>query len=224
MPTLPMPLWVAVLLFFASFMLGSLGALFGMSHGEPQSIEQLAWILGGMICAQIPVVFAYNMFVKPPKIKKNTGVIAIGFVVFTPLALITSGVAHFLFSSIGWEDPNEMGHETLTLIQNAEFSTYLVVVVLAATFGAGVVEEVVFRGLLLPSVAHFFGGSSAWSAIFTTSVIFSAMHIGSVPLSALLGLIVLSVGLCLARVKSGGVFAPIVIHILFNAFNIAFVL
>jgi membrane protease YdiL (CAAX protease family) len=224
MPILPMPLWVAVLLFFASLLLGSLGALFGMSHGEPQSIEQLSWISGGAICAQIPVVFAYNMFVKPPKIKKNTGVIAIGFVVFTPLALITSGVAHFLFSSIGWEDPNEMGHETLTLIQNAEFSTYLVVVVLAATFGAGVIEEVVFRGLLLPSVAHFFGGSSAWSAIFTTSVIFSAMHIGSVPLSALLGLIVLSVGLCLARVKSGGVFAPIVIHILFNAFNIAFVL
>ena len=224
MPILPTPLWVAVLLFFASLLLGSLGALFGMSHGEPQSIEQLSWISGGAICAQIPVVFAYNMFVKPPKIKKNTGVIAIGFVVFTPLALITSGVAHFLFSSIGWEDPNEMGHETLTLIQNAEFSTYLVVVVLGATFGAGVIEEVVFRGLLLPSVAHFFGGSSAWSAIFTTSVIFSAMHIGSVPLSALLGLIVLSVGLCLARVKSGGVFAPIVIHILFNAFNIAFVL
>ena len=164
------------------------------------------------------------MFTKPPNIKNNIGIIVIGFVVFTPLALITSGVAHFLFSSIGWEDPNEMGHETLTLIQNAEFSTYLVVVVLAATLGAGVIEVVVFRGLLLPSVAQFFGGSSAWIAILTTSVIFSAMHIGSVPLSALLGLIVLSVGLCLARVKSGGVFAPIVIHILFNAFNIAFVL
>ena len=219
-----MPLWVAVLLFFASLLLGSLGAFFGMSHGEPQSIEQLAWISGGAICAQIPVVFAYNLFVKPPKIKKNTGVIVIGFVVFTPLALITSGVAHFLFSSIGWEDSNEMGHETLTLIQNAELSTYLVVVVLAATLGAGVIEEVVFRGLLLPSVAQFFGASSAWIAILTTSVIFSAMHIGSVPPSALLGLFVLSVGLCLARVKSGGVFAPIVIHILFNAFNIAFVL
>jgi membrane protease YdiL (CAAX protease family) len=224
MPILPMPLWVAVLLFFASFMLGSLGALFGKSHGEPQSIEQLAWISGSVIIAQMPVVFAYNMFVKPPKIKKNIGVIIIGFVVFTPFALITSGVAHFLFSSIGWEDPNEMGHETLTLIQSAEFSTYLVVVVLAATFGAGVIEEVVFRGLLLPSVPQFFGGSSVWNAIFTTSVIFSAMHIGSVPPSALLGLIVLSVGLCWARVKSGGVFAPIVIHILFNAFNIAFVL
>ncbi len=219
-----MPLWVAVLLFFGSLLLGSLGAIFGMSHGVQGSIEQLSWISGGAICAQIPVVFVYAMFTKPPNIKNNIGIIVIGFVVFTPLALITSGVAHFLFSSIGWEDPNEMGHETLTLIQNAEFSTYLVVVVLAATFGAGVVEEVVFRGLLLPSVAHFFGGSSAWSAIFTTSVIFSALHIGSVPLSALLGLIVLSVGLCLARVKSGGVFAPIVIHILFNAFNIAFVL
>jgi membrane protease YdiL (CAAX protease family) len=224
MPTLPMPLWVAVLLFFGSLLLGSLGALFGMSHGEPASIEQLAWISGGAICAQIPVVFAYNMFVKPPKIKKNAGVIVIGFVVFTPLALITSSVAHVLFSSIGWEDPNEMGHETLTLIQSAEFSTYLVVVVLAATIGAGVIEEIVFRGLLFPSMPEIQGGSSVWGAIFVTSVIFSAMHIGSVPPSALLGLFVLSVGLCLARVKSGGVFAPIVVHILFNAFNIAFVL
>jgi len=224
MPTLPMPLWVAVLLFFGSLLLGSLGALFGMSHGEPASIEQLAWISGGAICAQLPVVFVYMLFVQPPNIRNNIGLIVFTFAIFTPLALAISSVAHVLFSSIGWEDPNEMGHETLTLIQSAEFSTYLVVVVLAATIGAGVIEEIVFRGLLFPSMPEIDGGSSVWGAIFVTSVIFSAMHIGSVPPSALLGLFVLSVGLCLARVKSGGVFAPIVIHILFNAFNIAFVL
>jgi membrane protease YdiL (CAAX protease family) len=224
MPLLPMPLRIAVLLFFGSLVLGLLGAVFGMSQGESDSIEQLAWISCGAVCAQMPIVFIYAMFVKPPEMRRSIRVIAVLFFIFTPLALITSGVAHFLFSSVGWEAPNEMGHETLTLIQNAEFSTYLVVVVLGATLGAGVIEEVVFRGLLLPSVAQFFGGSSAWIAILTTSVIFSAMHIGAVPPSALLGLFVLSVGLCLARVKSGGVFAPIVIHILFNAFNIAFVL
>jgi membrane protease YdiL (CAAX protease family) len=224
MPTLPMPLWVAVLLFFGSLLLGSLGALFGMSHGELASIEQLAWVSGGAIIAQIPVVFVYMLFVKPPNIRHNLGIIFIGFVIFTPLALGTSSIAHALFSSIGIEDPNQMGHETLALIKNAEFSTYLVVVLLAATLGAGVIEEVVFRGLLFPSVGQFIGGSSVWSAVIATSVIFSVMHIGSVPLSALLGLVVLSVGLCLVRAKSGGVFAPISIHILFNTFNIAFVL
>ena len=224
MPTLPMPLWVAVLLFFGSLLLGSLGALFGMSHGEQGSIEQLAWISVGAICAQIPVVFAYMMFVNPPNIKNNIVIIVLGFVVCTPLALVTSGALHALFSSIGWEDQNEIGHETLALIKNAAFSTYLVLVILAATLGAGVIEEIVFRGLLFPSIPHFFGGISVWGAIVATSVIFSAMHIGSVPLSALFGLTVLSIGLCWVRVISGGVFAPIVVHILFNAFNIAFVL
>ncbi len=219
-----MPLWVAVLLFFGSLLLGSVGAFFGMSHGEQNTIEQLAWISGGAICAQIPVVFVYSMFVKPPKIRKNIGVILFAFIVFTPLALVTSGVAHSLFSNIGWEDPNEMGHETLTLIENSEFSTYLVVVVLAATLGAGIIEEIVFRGLLFPFIPQFFESDSMWGAVLATSVIFSAMHIGSVPLSSLFGLTVLSIGLCWACAKSGGVFAPIVVHILFNTFNIAFVL
>jgi membrane protease YdiL (CAAX protease family) len=219
-----MPLWAAVLLFFGSLVLGSIGAVMGMSHGESGSIEHLAWISGSAIIAQMPVVFIYAMCVQPPKIKNNIGVILIGFVIFTPLALGTSGVAHALFSGIGLEDPNEMGHETLALIKNAGFSTYLVVVLLAATLGAGVIEEVVFRGLLFPSMPHFFGSSSVWCATIVTSVIFSVMHIGSVPLSALLGLFVLSIGLCLVRAKSGGVFAPMVVHILFNTFNIAFVL
>ncbi|MBT4583450.1 MAG: CPBP family intramembrane metalloprotease [Phycisphaerae bacterium] len=223
-PTLPMPLWVAILLFFGSLLLGSLGALFGMSQGEPETIERLSWISGGAICAQIPVVIVYSLFVKPPNIRNNIGVILIIFVTFTPLALVTSGLAHALFSSIGWEDSNEVGHETLVFLHNAEFSIYLVVVVLAATLGAGVIEEIVFRGLLLPSVPEFVGSTSVWGAILITSAIFSAMHLGSVPLSALLGLMVLSIGLCLARVKSGGVFAPIAVHILFNTFNIALVL
>ena len=100
----------------------------------------------------------------------------------------------------------------------------MLIVILAATIGAGLIEEVVFRGLLQPSISLFLRGISVWGAIFSTSVIFSAMHIGAVPMSSLLGLFVLSIGLCLARVKTGGVFAPIIIHILFNVFNIAFVL
>jgi len=219
-----MPISVALLLFFGSLLLGSIGAFFGLSKGEPDSIEQLAWISACAIIAQIPIVFAYAMYTKRLVLNKSGKQIALYFVIFTPLALITSGAAHFLFSIIGWENPDDLGHETLELLQNSNFSVYLLVVILVATIGAGIIEEVVFRGLLLPSVPQLIGNHSVWGAIATTSVIFAAMHIGAVPLSALLGLFVLSIGLCLARIQSGGVFVPIVVHILFNAFNIAFVL
>ncbi len=224
MPLLPMPLWLAVLLFFGSLILGSVGALFGMSHGEANSLDQLSWVSAGAVCAQIPIVFVYMMFVKPPEIKRSIRVVAITFFIFAPLALATSGVLHAAFSSIGWENESDLGHETLQLLQISEFSSAMVVVVIAVTVGAGIVEEIVFRGLLLPSIPLFFRGVSVFGAMLVTSLIFALMHLGSVPLSALIGLVVLSIGLCWARAKSGGVFAPIFVHILFNTLNIAFVL
>ena len=195
-----------------------------MSHGEPDTVEQLAWISAGAVLAQLPIVVVYALYAGTPNPKQTLPVIVFTFVVFTPLALATSGIAHAIFSYVGWEAPELHGHKILEQLKTSEFSTSMLIVILAATIGAGLIEEVVFRGLLQPSISLFLRGISVWGAIFSTSVIFSAMHIGVVPISSLLGLFVLSIGLCLARVKTGGVFAPIIIHILFNAFNIAFVL
>jgi membrane protease YdiL (CAAX protease family) len=96
-------------------------------------------------------------------------------------------------------------------------------VVLCATIGAGIVEEVMYRGLILPSLSTIIGGNTVWKAIIITSILFSVMHWGSVQPSGHLGLFVFSIGLCWARVKSGGVVAPAAVHIVFNAINIAFV-
>lgn len=195
-----------------------------MSHGEPDSIEQLSWISMGAVVSQLPVIFIYAYFTRCPKFNPQIREIAVTFVVFTPLAIGVASAAHALFSFFGWEDPSQLGHETLNQLKTAEFSSSMLLVILAATIGAGLVEEVVFRGLLLPSISLCIRDISVWGAMMTTSVIFSAMHIGAVPISSLLGLFVLSIGLCMARVKSGGVLAPVIVHILFNAFNIAFVL
>ena len=195
-----------------------------MSHGEPDTVEQLAWISAGAVLAQLPIVVVYALYAGTPNPKQTLRVIVFTFVLFTPLALATSGIAHAIFSYVGWEAPELHGHKILEQLKTSEFSTSMLIVILSATIGAGLIEEVVFRGLLQPSISLFLRGISVWGAIFSTSVIFSAMHIGAVPISSLLGLFVLSIGLCLARVKTGGVFAPIIIHILFNAFNIAFVL
>ena len=224
MPQLPMSPWVATLLFFGSFVLGSVGAVVGMSQGEHGTMEQLGWISLCALAAQLPVVFVYAFYPKPSTPSRRAMVVAVGFVVFTPLAMVTASVAHTMFSALGWEDPNGLGHETLLLLKTSSFSTASVLVIFAATIGAGIIEEVVFRGVLFPSIPLIFRGVSVWGAAILTSVIFALMHMGSVPPSALAGLFVLSVGLCWARVNSGGVLAPIVIHILFNALNIALVL
>ena len=219
-----MPLWVATLLFFGSLVLGSIGAVVGMSQAEQGTMEQLGWISLCALVAQLPVVFVYAFYLNPSAPSRKAIVVAVGFVVFAPLAMATASVAHYVFSGLGWEDPNGLGHETLLQLKTSPFSTASVLVIFAATIGAGIVEEVVFRGVLFPGIPLIFRGVSVWGATIMTSVIFALMHMGSVPPSALAGLLVLSIGLCWARVNSGGVLAPIVIHILFNAMNIALVL
>jgi hypothetical protein len=97
------------------------------------------------------------------------------------------------------------------------------IIIICVTLGAGIFEEILYRGLILPTFTAVLSGKTAWGAIVATSVFFAVMHIGTSTPSAIAGLFVLSVGLCWARVKSGGVIAPIVIHIVFNAINIAIV-
>ena len=218
---------MALLLCFAMFLLASIGAWWGYSRVQnPEqavTLTETAWILGASMVAQIPIVVLYA------KLRKNCGsrqimpVSLVAFAVFVPLALAVAGIVHALLVALGLEIPTEIGHKTLEQLAHAPLEAPTLVVIMCVTFGAGIFEEVMYRGLILPSLANIIGGKTVWRAIFLTSAMFAVMHIGAAQPSAIVGLFFLSVGLCWARVKSGGVLAPIVIHTVFNAMNIAFV-
>jgi membrane protease YdiL (CAAX protease family) len=150
-------------------------------------------------------------------------VFLIAYAVFVPIALAVAGLGHALLVGVGLEPAGGVGHEVLQQIKQAPSSGSTWIVIICVTIGAGIFEELMYRGLLLPSFAAVIGGKTVWRAIFATSLLFAIMHIGIAQPSAVVGLFFLSIGLCWARVKSGGILAPILIHVVFNAMNIAFV-
>ncbi len=78
-------------------------------------------------------------------------------------------------------------------------------------------EEVLFRGVILPRLTPWLG--STW-AIVATSVIFAVLHerFGSEPLGIRpAGVFVLALALGWARLRTGGLNAPIAMHVVTNA-------
>jgi hypothetical protein len=214
---------MAIMLAGAMFLMFGLGGWWGASQAPEGTMEQKAWIVGSAVIAQIPIIIAYGILRRRCGSRHIFEISMIAFIVFAPMAIAVAGILHGFFILTNIEPATVFGHETLLLLSTGSWTTATWVVIIGVTIGAGIVEEVLYRGLLLPTFSAVLGGKSAWGAIVATSIFFAIMHIGASPPSAILGLFVLSIGLCWARVKSGGVLAPIAIHVVFNTMNIAFV-
>ncbi|BCJ91390.1 hypothetical protein IZ6_21250 [Terrihabitans soli] len=91
-------------------------------------------------------------------------------------------------------------------------NTALILSIIAAVIGAPLAEELVFRGFVFTAVRERWG--FAW-ALVLSSVLFAAMHFEPTGLYAL---IVLPSAFLLGwlREKTGGIYAPILIHAVFN--------
>lgn len=203
-----------------------LGGLWGASQAPESSegsLTQTAWIYASAMIAQIPIVVVYAMFRRRCGSRRVVEIAMTTFLVFVPMAFAVAGVLHWVFIMAGIEPHSKLGHETLQELAGGSWNTSALIIILCVTIGAGIFEEILYRGLILPTFTAVLSGKTAWGAIVATSVFFAAMHIGTSAPSAIVGLFVLSIGLCWARVKSGGVIAPIVIHVVFNATNIAIV-
>jgi len=93
-------------------------------------------------------------------------------------------------------------------------------VILAAVVLAPLGEEVFFRGLLQSMFRRYL--RRPWGAIVATSILFSAMHFTDI--KSLPALFALSVALGYNYERTGRLYSPIMIHMLFNLVNIAEVL
>ncbi len=214
---------MAIVLYAAMLVLSGLGAWWGMGRGGEDEIQGTAWMYGSSMIAQLPIVLLFILFRRKQKSRRILPISCIAFMVFVPMALTVAAILHGILAMSGVEPHTSLGHETLQQLVDAPWGISTWVVVICVTFGAGLIEEVMYRGLIFPAFDAVIGGKTLWRATFATSALFAVMHIGAAQPSAIAGLFVLSMGLCWARVKSGGVLAPAVIHIVFNAMNIAFV-
>ena len=214
---------MSLMLIGAMFVCGSTGNLFAQGRGAADTADQLVWTYGFIILAQLPVVCAYVFLRKHLGSRHILTTSLIALLVFAPAAHVIASVVHIIFIRLGIEIELDFGHSTLLFFTATSWDQSIWTLFLCTTLGAAVVEEVMYRGLLLPTLVTFIGGRSMWQAMVLTSLIFALMHIGPAQPSAIVGLFVFSLGLCWARIKSGGILAPIIIHAIFNAINIALV-
>ena len=107
-------------------------------------------------------------------------------------------------------------HEVEKLLRDnpslANYALWSISVVIIAP----AIEELLFRGILLPGLERRFG---AWQSIVGSSSIFALLHVDAWP--APIPLFVLALFLGYLRYRTNGLVAPIVLHAMFNAANLA---
>ena len=128
------------------------------------------------------------------------------------LMLIASFALSAALREIGIEQDQA---ELFSAVKDAPLSQFLLVL-LAGAILAPIGEEIFFRGFLFTSLLKERGPVVAYAA---SSLLFAVVHLN---LPALLPILVLGVGLAIARHVSRSLLAPIVAHSLNNMFALSF--
>lgn len=143
---------------------------------------------------------------RPPLALATGLVVAVGAVV---LALTALSVAAF-----GVDDRATSITDRLAA-DNGTLNALLVIVLLAVAAPVG--EEFLFRGYFFPALTNWRG---VWPAAVTTSVVFSATHVGWVPIGALMPITVFGLGTCLLYHWTGSLYSALALHSLLNSASV----
>lgn len=167
---------------------------------------------------------------------------AAAFALIFPIVMTIGWIAAVIARWYSGEPPDAVAHKTLRLLSDpaaiaAEGSTWWWLTTISVLLGAPIAEEMVYRGFIQSAIrrAVLWSAESrapdglrippsrraAWTAIIGTSALFASMHIGVAETHALFTLFALSLCFGIACERSGRLLAPIVMHILFNAANLA---
>jgi len=148
----------------------------------------------------------------------------LAFILVYPIVALVSLLAVSAHGAIASDAPERLAHPLLRALEGNYGDPWAWVLIAAVVVGAPIVEELVYRGFLQSALLRWF--KSPWAAITVTSIIFALAHAGfgggaGVPWYAVVTLFVLSIALGLAFERTRHLGTPIVMHMAFNALNIA---
>jgi len=127
-----------------------------------------------------------------------------GWLTIVPFVLLISLIMNSLIDNQNGSNPLL----EIVLNNNNYFSFFLLFV--TTTLLAPLFEEIIFRGILLPTLSRDFG---VISAIIVSAFIFALAHLS---LGEMPPLFVLGIGLGITRVASGSLFSSVIMHSLWN--------
>ncbi len=139
-----------------------------------------------------------------------------------PIVTAVSWASVQVAGAITGSPPDMLAHQTLKMLTEHRESPWMWALIAAVVIGAPVFEEVFYRGLLQTAMVRATG--SPWIAVLSVSVGFAIMHNGVAQPHALPVLLALSVAMGVLYERTGSLMVPVMVHVAFNAFNIAMAL
>lgn len=175
----------------------------------------LIFIQGSVVILIMLLLFKYRLKWKDAfgGIHDPTHTIALPFLLgslFIFPAFLLHSVSHFIIIKLGG-DPSPQ--QAVQMVSAAENHAEIALQAFSVVFMAPIAEELLFRGVIYSSIKQI-GYQRA--AIAISSVLFAAVHSSW---ALILPLIVLAYILVWLYEKTGSLFAPIVMHAIFNAIN-----
>ena len=238
-PGLADPL-VLLVLFLLGLALAAIGVMvsaqvFGIESSDERemgfTLAEQSQLMLGMYLAQSIVLIAFAVLLlraRAPQPDRRSSwsraalVGGLALVLIWPLMSVAGFFAGRVTQIVTGDRPDPVAHETLRRLLEEPWSPAYIATVIGVVLIAPLVEEVLYRGLLQRALRGF--GIGPWPAVIATSAAFALMHLGSADAHALAALFVLSLAFGWAYERTGRLIAPVLMHILFNAGNLALAL
>ncbi len=193
---------------------------------DAQSLDAqalMAW------AAYITAIMAFaGMFLSRPKAYEGAGFkirgrdpfVGVGaYLLAAPIVMVVLLAAGLLADTLRGAPSDPISHELLAELTSSERTLAWWGLVAAVVIAAPIVEELIYRGFLQTAIRA--AGGSPVLAIVVTAAVFAAAHVSSVRPEAIAGLFVLGIAFGLAFERTGRLGTAVVMHIAFNAANLA---
>lgn len=139
-----------------------------------------------------------------------------------PATFVTLAAMALLTETIGVPPP-KLAHPMLESIHDADSVPVIVGLLFLPIVVAPIVEETIFRGMMQTAMLQTLV-LSRWTVLLIASAVFALIHLSAVPWQSIPALFVLALGLGFAYERTGKLWAPMLIHAVFNALNVTLVL
>lgn len=220
------PLWMLGAL--VSYAAGAFGA--AVSLTDDMAYARLASNVLGNGAQVVAAAIFLTRFTRPSGLPASppfhaalAGVVA--FMLITPIVASLSIALNALLVSLGQPRTPDAAHQTLAILAERRDPMLTALTLAHVALLVPIAEEFIWRGMVQPGIRSALG---AWPGIAITTVLFTLIHWGALaPEGRVVGLsmlVALALGLGILRERTGSVRAPIVVHALFNALNVALTL
>lgn len=223
--------------FIASYIVGGTAVTLATALESPLGIEAAHAVRlwrglasSVMTGALVSAAIASPLFVDAPRVRTSArrAVLegAAGFALAMPFVAFLGLALQWILPLFGLPRAPDASHETLALLREHGGLVFTSLTLVHVAILVPIAEEAVWRGMLQPAMRR--AGMPAFAACAVTAVLFAGIHWSMLaPEGRAVGLAMLAVlgfALGILRERTGGILAPVVLHGLFNAANVAIAL